>query len=297
MSVALLSFGAITQGWRIGQTPLILGYNDPDDYLNDPFYLGAIVGRVANRIGGAQFELGDTRFTLDRNEGKNTLHGGSDGLSRKHWTLDQVSKAEALLSYTSQDGEGGFPGRVRFDIRVHLAFPCLTYSFSAQPDCPTPISLAQHNYYTLGTPFDVSETLLKLHSNTYLELDNQGIPTGKLSTVRDGGLDFTQMQKLTETARRLDHYFVLEADRNPENPIAEVRAPSGYTMSVFSDQPGAQVYSGAHLAAPFRPRGGLCIEPSGYPNAPNIPAFPSVISSPDRPYKQDLTLKISGGMI
>jgi len=295
MSVSLLSYGAITQGWWLGKTPLILGYDNPQDYLSDPFYLGAIVGRVANRIGGAQFALQGRVHHLTANEGPTTLHGGPGGLSRKHWEIVKTTLNQAVLSLTSLDGEGGFPGEVEFEVHVKLTYPCLTYTITARPDRPTPISIAQHTYYSLGCPGDILGCRLRLRSNRVLELDARSVPSGDISAAGENVPDFALSRTVGAEGRELDHYFVFEESGNHDHPVAEVRAPSGLRMNVYSDQPGAQVYTGVHLSGRFSPGAGLCIEPSGYPNAVNIPAFPSVIHTPDNPYRQTLTLEISEG--
>ncbi len=291
MSVSLLSYGAITQGWWIDDTPLILGYDDPQAYLHDRFFIGAIIGRVANRIKGAAFDLDSTRYRLDPNEGANTLHGGDEGLSRQIWTRQQLSEREAVMTYLSPDGEGGFPGEVRFELHVSLCFPNLTYTITAQPDRPTPISIAQHNYYTLGSPAGVEDFTLQVNAGHVLETDAQGVPTGNLQDVQHTPLDFTQPGG---PGKNVDHFYVFDSDRDAQQPIATIDAANGLGLRVFSDQAGAQVYSAGALGAPFPAGAGLCIEPSGYPNAPNISAFPSMVFSPERPYHQTLTLKLTG---
>lgn len=291
MSVSLLNYGAITQGWWIGDTSLILGYDNPQAYLNDPFYLGAIVGRVANRIKGAGFDLEGTRYRLNPNESANTLHGGAEGLSRQIWTLQQLSDREAVMSYLSPDGEGGFPGEVRFELHVSLRFPNLTYTITAQPDRPTPISIAQHNYYTLGSPAGVEDFSLRIDAAHVLETDEQGVPTGKLQDVQNTVLDFRTPGC---PSKNVDHFYLFNSDHDAQKPIAAIDAANGLGLQVFSDQAGAQVYSAGSLGAPFHAGAGLCIEPSGYPNAPNINAFPSMVFSPERPYHQTLTLKLTG---
>lgn len=297
MSVALLSCGAITQGWWINETPLILGYENPQDYLPDPYYLGAIVGRVANRIGGAELWLDGAPYPLSANEGANTLHGGVKGLSRRNWSLSQTAENEAVLNLVSPDGDNGFPGEVQFQVRVTLNYPRLTYRISAVPDRPTPISVAQHNYYTLGSTDGIADTRLKLASNRILDIDDQGIPTGQLRQVGKTGLDFTVPKSIGNAAQDIDHFFVFDPQRNPQTPVVEVAVDNGSKLSVYSDQPGAQIYSAAHLSDPFCKGGGVCIEPSGYPNAVNIPSFPTVICTPDRPYCQKLVLEISEGRV
>ncbi|WP_143226538.1 aldose epimerase family protein [Actibacterium pelagium] len=291
MRVALLSYGAITQGWWLGDTPLILGYEAPADYLTDPFFMGAIVGRVANRISGARFSMNGAEFLLDANEGANCLHSGAMGLARQNWIAEKVSQQEARFSLLSEDGAGGFPGRVVFTVSVKLQAPRLTYTFFAQPDRPTPISLAQHNYYTLGE--DTALHLkLKLASDRCLAKRDDGIPTGELNKA-SGNLDFGTFRRLGD-APELDHFYTF---RSPgmDQPIAELRAPSGLGMRVWSDQPGAQVYTGRGLSTPFTKNGGMCIEPSGFPNAPNVASFPSMIFTPDQPYRQVLALEIDEG--
>nr|WP_298846387.1 aldose epimerase family protein [uncultured Ruegeria sp.] len=293
MSVSVLSYGAITQGWWLGDTPLILGYENPQEYLSDPFYLGAIVGRVANRIGGAQFSLQGGDHHLTANEGPTTLHSGLDGLSHQHWSIVKSAPNQAVLSFTSPDGEGGFPGEVKFELRVELAYPRLTYTITARPDRPTPISIAQHNYYTLGCPQGILSCRLKLKSHRVLELDELSVPSGVVTGVGRGVPDFSLSRTMDEDRHELDHYFVFEEDVNLAHPVAEVETPLGLRMNVYSDQPGAQVYSAAHLSGPFMPGAGFCIEPSGYPNAVNIPSFPSVIHTQGNPYQQTLILEIS----
>ena len=292
MSVSLLSYGAITQGWWIRETPLILGYENIQDYLTDPYYLGAIVGRVANRIEGAQFALQGAVHHLTVNEGSTTLHGGLAGLSHRHWGIRRITSNQATLSLTSFEGDGGFPGLVKFELHVELGFPRLTYTITAWPDRPTPISIAQHNYYTLGCQPDILDCRLKLKSRQVLKLDEQAIPSGLVSDVCKGVMDFTTLRTIGEGARDLDHYFLFERGSDPHDPVAEVQVPLGLRLHVYSDQPGAQVYSAAHLSDPFKPGAGLCIEPSGYPNAVNIPSFPSVIHGRDAYYQQRLTLEI-----
>ncbi len=295
MQVTVLNYGAITQGWWYKDTSLVLGFDDPAAYFSDTSFMGAIIGRVANRIGGAQFDLSGRSYDLNANEGSNTLHGGAHGLSRQFWTLAQTAQNEAVLSYQSRDGESGFPGDVRFEVRVTLRFPRLIYTITAHPDWPTPISVTQHNYYTLGGFEGVDAHRLELASSRYLDIDEQGIPTGRLCSTVGSELDFSAPSPIRQASKGIDHYFCFDQDRDPVAPVAVFTAPSGLTLTAYSDQPGAQVYSGANLAEPPKGSPGLCIEPSGYPNAPNIPSFPSIIHTPENPYRQVLTLEISEG--
>ncbi|MEX0277231.1 MAG: aldose epimerase family protein [Ruegeria sp.] len=294
MSVSLLNYGAVTQGWWLDGTPLILGYENPQGYLTDAYYLGAIVGRVANRIGRGQFELDGICRKLDANEGENTLHGGSVGLSRQFWTIRQIAPNEAVLNYLSPDGEGGFPGSVDFQVRVLLHSPCLTYEIKATPDRATPISVAQHNYYCLGSKLRASDLRVALASNQFLETDKAGIATGMRRNGTEIGIGSAPDQLSVDAAQDIDHFFVFDP-KTQQTPVATITAKTGLRLNVYSDQPGAQIYTGGHLSHPFPRNGGVCVEPSGYPNAVNVPGFPSVIHTPDNPYYQKLTLKIERG--
>jgi len=293
MRVSVLSYGATTQGWWYKGIPLILGYDDPNDYITDRNYMGAIVGRVANRIGGAKFDMDDARFELDANEGPNTLHGGRAGLSHRNWDLEQLLANKVVLRLTSLEGECGFPGTVQFEVHVSLEYPRLVYEFHAKPDRPTPISMAQHNYYSLGSTSGISGHQLKLAADRLLSVKGQGIPLGPIAKAAEQGLDFTSSTAIKTTD--IDNFFVFNRERSSAHPVAELTAPSGLKMRLWSDQDGAQVYTGAHLTGMFSKRAGMCIEPSGYPNALNVPAFPSILCSPDLPYRQSLILEITEG--
>ncbi|MEC7764058.1 MAG: aldose epimerase family protein [Pseudomonadota bacterium] len=291
MRVALLSYGAITQGWWHRGTPLILGYDDPQTYRSDPNFMGAIVGRLANRVSNAAFEMDGIRYHLDANEGPNHLHGGPGGFWSRDWHLEQLSATEARLTYHSPDGEGGYPGAVDVAVTVTLGPDSLTYEMEARPDRPTPLTLAQHNYYSLGT----TDGALTLHvpATHALDLTEARLPTGTLTPVAGTPLDLTRPTALGRSGPEIDHFYVLDPASDPAAPIATLTAASGLTLTVHSDQPGAQVYTGQGVAPPFTPFAGICLEPSGYPNAVNRADFPSVIATPDTPSRQTLRLTLT----
>jgi aldose 1-epimerase len=291
MRVRLLSYGAVTQGWWYDGVPLILGYDDPQAYLTDPFYLGAIVGPVANRIAGAGYVQDGVDVSLVANEGGNTLHSGPEGLSARHWDISQVDDRTADLTYVARDGEAGFAGQAAFGVRVSLAGNALTYDMSARVGTPRPISLAQHNYYTLGERSGADLTL-KMPMEQVLALSEAGIATGEIENTAQTVLDFRSKRPLRGVTDGIDRFFVREGSPQTLRPIAELAAPSGLTLRVTSDQVGAQVYTGHGLGSAFDAWDGVCIEPSGYPNAVNQPHFPSVMCTPASPYVQKLVLEV-----
>ncbi|THH38588.1 galactose mutarotase [Aliishimia ponticola] len=291
MRVGLLDHGAVTQFWQVGDRALILGYADPEDYRQDPFYLGAIVGRVANRIGGAHFPINGTEVELPANDGPHHLHGGPQGLSTRHWEMERLDPTRARLFYRSEDGESGHPGAVEFEIAVELCAPRLRYTLRARPEREMPISLAQHNYYTLGQPKVIDDLCLQLPADTMLERRRDGIVTGARLPLTGGKDSFAEPVRIG--ARQMDDFYLFRAAPTPSHPapVAQITAPQGHGLRFSSDQPGAQIYTGDGLGAPFGPRAGLCVEPSGFPNAVNCPGFPSVIYGPDRPYSQVLEIE------
>ena len=289
-SVSILSLGCITQSWRLERgtsTELILGYPESTAYLSDPFYLGAIVGRVANRISGARFALNSRFFQLDANEPPNTLHGGNDGLSRQIWSMDRDGDARVRLSHVSPSGSGGFPCSVRFEVEITLENASLTYVMTAHPDGETPINLAQHNYYSLGTS-DVHEMELSVASGHYTRRGPDGIPTGELAPVQGTGFDLRSGGRVP---RETDDNFILD-DRNP---AARLTASNGLRLEIITTEPCLQVYAGAGLGGEFRPGAGIALEPQRYPDALNRSKFPSILCTPDKPYYQRTELNLAEG--
>ncbi len=295
MRASVLNNGAFTQGWWYKDVRLFLGFNDLIKYFTDKTFMGATVGRVANRIGGARFELQGAGFELNANESEDPLHGGAEGLSKQFWNLEQTAPNEVVLRYLSRDGESSFLGNVRFGVSVTLRNPWLTYTLQDHSDRPTPISLTQHNYYTLGSAKGVDAHELELASERYSEIDEQGVPSGGLCSTKDSELDFSTPRSIRHVPMPIDHYFCFDQARDPTDPVTKFTASSALFLAAYADQPGAQVYSGAHMAKPLRGSSGSCIEPSGCPNAPNIPSFPSVICTPEKPYRHELSLEITEG--
>lgn len=308
LSLSLLNFGAATRDLRVAhrgrKVPVVLGYQDPCAYLDNPFYLGAIAGRVANRISGARFSLEERAVLLPANEGRNLLHGGANGLSHRFWQMEAAGEAAVSLFYRSPHGENGFPGEVTFRLCVSLGENTVIYSMQAEADRPTPVSLAQHNYYNLVGGGDICAHRLTSAASRYLPVDAEGLPTGAVGDVAGTRFDFRPGETLADLdpqQRGVDINICFDAGPAPVLPVAALEGPNGLRMRVFSDQPGAQIYTAKHLAAhdgalagqTLTPFAGVCIEPQGYPDAVNNAQFPSVIISPDQPYRQELRLEFS----
>lgn len=307
-ALSILNLGARTRGWWVplgGRAhPVVLGFDDPARYLTDEAYMGVIAGRVANRITGARFSIAGEAFALVPNEGANQLHGGAGGLHSRLWRIEEDSAARALrLSHVSPDGAEGYPGEVRFEVVVTLAGDTVTYDMRAQADRVTPVNLAQHNYYDLGG--GARDHRFHCIADRFAQVDAALLPTGKVAPVAGTALDFRAGRTLAGAdpdRAGADIHLVFPETRDPSDPVARFSAPNGLSLEVRSDQPGAQFYTGAHLPCragahpgqaigPFR---GVCFEPQGFPDAVNRPEFPPVMISPDRPYRQRLSLRITG---
>jgi len=295
LSATVMSLGCITQSWRLERdTPaeLILGYSDPMAYLTDPFYLGAIVGRVANRISGARFGLNGQSYQLDANEPPNTLHGGTPGLSRQFWSVDRDGDARVRLTHFSEDGAGGCPGAVEFEVTISLGPDSLQYEMQAQPDRETPINPAQHNYYSLGCG-GLSELSLAVAGKSFTRRGADGIPYGETAPVVSTPLDFLVDRPVPP---KTDDNIVLEK----RMPAARLTANCGLSLEIETTEPCLQAYAGAGLgdhasafSGKLHPGAGIALEPQGYPDALNQPEFPSVLCTPDAPYCQTTRLNLS----
>ena len=293
MDVTLLSYGAITQNWRIGPRNILLGYDDPAQYGTDRYYLGAICGRLANRIRNGRFPLGGAQVQLPLNHGPNTLHGGPEGLNSRFWEMEADTAANAArLAYVSPDGESGFPGRAEFEIVVTLTDNALIYDMHAAVDRPTPINLAQHNYYNLAGGGEIWDHVLSVPAESYLVAGEDLLQTGRIAPVAGTKFDFRKARTIgvADPGRAgIDGCLVLESGA----PGAVLSVPGGPTLSFFTGQPGMQVYNANTLGDPFAPFTAFCLEPEGFPDAVNHPDFPSQIVTPETPYRQKLTIEVA----
>lgn len=267
------------------KVPVVLGFSNPDDYLRNPHFLGVIAGRVANRISGASFAIGADRFDLQMNEPPNQLHGGAGGLYRRNWMMQTDGPRAVRLRLVSPHGDQGFPGRVVVEVTISLSGFTVTYDMVARTDRETPINLAQHSYYNLMGQGDVLGHQVQINADRYTPLGRGGIPTGAIATLDGQSFDLRAPQSVAQAGLQLDMNYILSGDI-----AAKVHAPNGMGLQIRTDQPCLQLYTGGGLDAPYS---GLCLEPQQYVNAVNIAAFPSILITPDRPYRQITKVQIA----
>jgi aldose 1-epimerase len=299
VAVNILGYGGRIRDWRVPVAnelrSVVLGYPNAEPYFTDTSYFGAIVGRVANRIAGACFQLNGKTYTLATADGPHQLHGGPLGLSQKVWHLEADSTANAVhLSVSSPDGEMGYPGAVDFSVTYRLKDFRLHIEMEARTDVLTPINMAHHSYFNLCGRGDVLDHRLRVNANAYTVVDDELIPTGEIRAVTGTRYDFSRGRTLrTEAGEPVpyDINLVLDPRRRREEAAAVLRAPDGaIELKLWTDQPGLQVYNGIHLGFT-----GLCLEDQKFPDAVNKPQFPPAWVSPESPYVHHCAIEIAGG--
>jgi aldose 1-epimerase len=304
----LIDLGAtLTELWvpdREG-TPgdVVLGFESASAYLASAPYFGCTVGRVANRIAHARFELDGVSYRVAANDGENHLHGGRRGFDKVVWAARTSSAARGPtleLTHTSPDGDEGYPGRLDVTVTFVLEHDdTLRIEYEARCDAPTLVNLTNHGYWNLAGEGDVLAHELELRANRYTEVRADLIPTGRLLPVAGTPFDFTMAKlvgrDLGELGTGYDHNFVLADAPRPEPGLAAVlREPaSGRQMRVSTTEPGIQLYTGNFLDGVDGKRGAchgrhaaLCLEAQRFPDAPHHPSFPSVVLRPGETYRQ-----------
>ena len=316
MTVTVLTYGGIIQTLEVPgrdgvPANVVLGLPGLDDYVagNRP-YLGALIGRYANRIAGGRFSLDGRSYHLPVNNPPNSLHGGTEGFDKRVWTATGGQDAAALeLAYTSPDGEMGYPGTLSVRARYRLSPDNeLRIDYRATTDAPTVVNLTNHTYFNLSgeAAGTIDDHRLQLDADHYTPTDATSIPTGELARVAGTPFDFTRPrpigQRVDEADEQLvfghgyDHNFVLDrplGDRGLR-PAARVADPaSGRVLEVLTTEPGVQFYSGNQLdgtlvgagGAAYGRRAGFALETQHFPDAPNQPGFPSTVLRPGQTYR------------
>lgn len=311
MRVSFINWGATIRDWRVPTgselRPIVQGFETFDPYPLHGAYFGAIAGRVANRIGGAAFCLDGRNYTLDRNDGNHQLHGGRGGLSHQIWKMETDTRQNAIqFSLRSPDGDMGYPGEVHFTAIYRLSGNRLTLELTGNPDRPTPISLVQHHYFNLGRTASVQQHVLHLpYCRRRTMTDDERIPTGEIAPVEGTDWDFTtprQISPLRNAQNRYDGNFVLGENRDPDEPVAILCGEDGaLTLRQWTDRPGLQFYNSSLGGdCPFPGLEGrrygafsaVCLEDQMFPDAVNQPKFPSIIATPDQPYRHRCAFEI-----
>ena len=326
VSATILTYGATLQSLtgpdRNGKlADVLLGYDDLAAYLKRPDYFGGIVGRFANRIAGGKFTIDGKGHQLPLNNNGNSLHGGGKGFDRQPWKIQSLSsgaEATVVLTYSSPDGDAGYPGKL--ETRVTYALNesgALTISFEAEADHPTIVNLTNHAVFNLsgeGAPGGALGHLLTIPASAYTPVDAGLIPTGEIRSVAGSAFDFRKPRPVSDAVRDgtdlqisigrgYDHNWVLDKGRTAAPELAALLEDpiSGRVLEVLSTEPGLQFYSGNFLDGSFtgkhghvyRMGDGFALEPQKFPDAPNHPNFPSARVDPGKPYRHVMVYRLS----
>lgn len=287
--------------------------NIPDYFTDDHPYLGAVIGRYANRIANASFELGGNHFEVTANTPPNHIHGGAQGFSKQVWESETFTTANSVgvkMSYLSVDGEEGYPGNLQTDLSMELTSDNeLKVKFESTTDRKTIVNLTSHSYFNLnGMSSDIRDHELQIFANAYTPTNEALITTGEIKEVVDTPFDFSaprtigeQMDKL---GRGFDENFVTKKELSPSLIIiARAKDPkSGRVMEVYSTAPGVQLYTANYIkdfkgaeGKIYQPYWAFCLEPQAWPDSPNKPNFPSASISPEEKYVHEIVYKFSVG--
>ena len=294
ISIIILSYGGIikeinTPDKNGNVENIVLNHKSNHKYLTDSFYMGAVIGRYANRIAKSTFKLDENIYHLDKNEGENHLHGGLNAFHKKHWKLIEYDKEQkfVILSINSLDSELGYPGNLNCNVKYSLNDQNeFKIEFFAKSDKDTIFNPSSHSYFNLN-PLEKSifKHQLKINSDNYIPVDNECIPLGSIESVLKTPFDFTKFKMIgkeinsdheqLKIGKGYDHCFVL----NKNSAVAAELwcEASGRKLIISTDQPGIQFYSGNHLSGFFNKNQGLCLETQHFPNSPNNENLPSTI--------------------
>lgn len=313
LEIEIITFGGIIKSLKTPdrhnvKSDIILNYKNLKDYISDDFYIGATVGRFANRIKNGRFKLEGKEHQLSKNNGENHLHGGPLGFHKQNWELRKTeildNQIKVTLSYTSQDGEENYPGNLNTMTVFIISDDALSISFYASTDKPTIVNLTHHGYFNLSGNFqqDILDHKVSIKSDSFVETDAKSIPTGKLKTVTDTPLDLNEAKCLKDTLNLdhpvlagpdgYDHCYVLRDNGNAPSCIIE-HEKSGRKMELRTSYPGVQFYTGNFLEDSFKQRSGLCLEPQYFPDSPNNPQFPFIALTPGKDYNHHISYKFS----
>lgn len=313
LEAAISPFGATLVSLRVpgrdgAPGDVVLGFDRLAPYLGPCNYLGAVVGRFANRIAFSRAPIGGRDVRLSANEGPHHLHGGAAGFDKALWRVLGATKGSLRLAHRSPDGDEGYPGLVDATVTYAVTGPTeLTIDFRATTDAPTIVNLAHHAAFHLGDggASDALDHVLEIAARAYTPVDASLIPTGAIAPVEGTPLDFTRPRRVGDRVASFpngyDHNFVLDAgaSREPRFAARLVHEGSGRTLELSTTQPGLQFWSGGHLDGTLTGHGGarygrfhgIALEAQRFPDSPHHRNFPRATLAPGELYSETTVLR------
>lgn len=294
-SCEVITYGAALRSLRVpskdGMVDVVLGYDSLEEYLNRSGRFGAVMGRCANRISHAFFELNGKSYELPKNRGEHHIHGGKVGFDKRNWSVSSVSGNSVTLWLVSPDGEEGYPGKMGVSVTYTLDGSTLRIDYLAHSDADTVCNLTNHSYFNLGGSGDITDHEVALYCSRFTPADSEGIPDGSIASVEGTRLDLRERRRLADImgGGGFDQNFLTDSEK-----IASVWCSrTGITMDVVSDFPAVQFYTGNGIKADtpgkdgavYSSFSGMCFEAQYCPDSPNRPEFPSVILGKDGEFR------------
>ncbi len=326
LEVKAINYGGIITSIRVPDrqgriADITLGHDTPEAYIPNPAFLGAIIGRVGNRIANGRFTLDGKVYQLPQNNGTNSLHGGIKGFDKVDWEGKALKDRNAVaFAYLSQDGEEGYPGNLSVKVTYTVTDANeLVIDYEATTDKPTPVNLTHHAYFNLAGEGngDILNHDLFINGDRFTAIDEKLIPTGELRAVKGTPLDFTTPTRIGARvdenydqllhAQGYDHNFIINRKGSAGNAAAgglafaaRVTEPTtGRILEVCTTEPAVHFYAGNFLDGTgkhghvYQRRSGFCLETQHYPDSPNHPDFPSTILRPGEKLRSKTVFKFS----
>lgn len=315
---SLLTYGAALRGLVVqgsaGPVDVALGFDSMEDYEAQDKFMGAVVGRYANRITGGRFTLDGQEYVLARNDGENHLHGGPGGFFSKVWRAEPCGEHGVTFSCESEDMEEGYPGRLRVPVTYCLEGEALHLSCRAVTDRTTLCNLTNHAYFNLNghDAGGAMEQILTLHAGRYTPVGPGSIPTGEIAPVEGTPMDFRNPAAIgaridqpfhqLELCSGYDHNWVVDGEAGALRPAAVLESTkSGVRMEVETTLPGIQFYAGNYMAgcpagkggAKYDRRDAVCLETQFFPDTPNHPGFPQCVLQPGEAWEHKTVFRFS----
>ena len=288
-------------------TDVVLGFDTLDDYIKQDKYIGATIGRCANRIGGSIFELDGKIHHLYNNDGRNHLHGGKNGFDKKIWEVKEATENTLTLNSYSPHKEEGYPGFLCMKVKYVLHEDALSIIYYAYTDVDTICNMTNHSYFNLSGHDDgcIEDNLIQIMADYYTPTDSESIPTGEIAAVENTPMDLRKPIKIGQYADSsfeqlklaggYDHNWCINGDKGHLRIAARAKSEkTGIVMETYTTQPGIQFYSGNYLdgcpkgkgGAEYKKRSGFCLETHHYHDAVNHENFPSLVLKRYKDYFQ-----------
>lgn len=303
LKAEILPFGAIIKSIKFRNQEVTLCADDAQYYLENPYFLGATIGRYANRIENGQFCLAGIYHQLNINDNPHSLHGGAKGFDKVLWEVKAQTESEVELYCCSEDGEQGYPGKLQVWQTISAQNGELTISYKAICDKETLVNITNHCYFNLDGSDTIQNHLLQINASHYLPINEAFIPTGEIKPVANSCFDFTDSTNVGSAlaskdpqlliANGLDHCYVYKNDNSLQIMAKLTSTVTNISLTLLSTQPGMQLYTGNFVGAPFKAYQALCLEAQNWPNSPNNIDFPKANLLPNETYNQTIIYAFS----